>query len=228
MAQVDEFPTNIAAPERGASPEQLVAYVANLANIVARMAKSLEFVINGNIGDVNIKANSITALKMDVDELSAITANLGKITAGEIYGTHIATSETGYPRAEMSNTGKYFRAASNNMREIQVAPVSSVASTPLIIHIDGISMATEGLTNGYYQTFVYSTAGARYSVNAPDIELIARSGGRINLEGNVHMKGAFYHVGQLTMPLSTATTVEGLKSDFNVLLAVLMSMKLIG
>lgn len=62
-----------------------------------------------------IEAGTITADKMNVNELSAISANLGHITAGliesiEIYGSYIATRRNAYPRAEMSSQSDLFGA----------------------------------------------------------------------------------------------------------------------
>jgi hypothetical protein len=57
--------------------------------------------------------SSITANVMDVQQLSAISADLGTITAGliesvQIFGSYIATANGTYPRAEMSNTANLF------------------------------------------------------------------------------------------------------------------------
>lgn len=104
---------------------QLLLYVKDLANTVAKMAKDLEFIINGNLDANNIRANSIqaknlqagsvtadkiqagaisadkiqagaitsekiqanavTADKIQVRQLSAISADMGKITAGNLW-----------------------------------------------------------------------------------------------------------------------------------------------
>jgi hypothetical protein len=57
--------------------------------------------------------DKITAQVMDVQQLSAISADLGTITAGliesvQIFGSYIATANGTYPRAEMSNTANLF------------------------------------------------------------------------------------------------------------------------
>ncbi|MGV2685759.1 hypothetical protein GNF82_15590, partial [Clostridium perfringens] len=110
----------ISAPPNTQDIGQVLAYVKDLANTVAKMAKDLEFLVNGNLDANNIRANSIetknlkagsvTADKIEVDELSAISANVGKVTSGEIYGNYIATKENAYPRSEMSNTEDMFGA----------------------------------------------------------------------------------------------------------------------
>jgi hypothetical protein len=80
----------------------------------------------------NIKTNTITADKMNVAELSAISANLGHIIAGmietvtmigsEIYGTLISTNQFDYPRAVMSNTENLFGAYLSPTNGVEVRP----------------------------------------------------------------------------------------------------------
>lgn len=60
-----------------------------------------------------IVANTITADKMDVDELSAISANLGEVLAGVITGVLIRTAASG-KRIEM--TGNKIRTFNNSER----------------------------------------------------------------------------------------------------------------
>lgn len=93
-----------------------------------------------------IQANTITAGKMDVEELSAISANLGHIIAGliesvEIYGSYIATSKDSYPRSEMSNTSNMFaaRASSSNAVEMRSNGSNSVAD---VRFVNGGNLAT--------------------------------------------------------------------------------------
>lgn len=114
MAQLNESHGRVKAPPKTADLNTLRNYVEELANHLAKLAKDLDYIINGNLDVKNIRANSITAEALNVDQLSAISANLGEITAGiirgiEIYGSFIATSESGYPRVEMSTTDKYFK-----------------------------------------------------------------------------------------------------------------------
>lgn len=58
------------------------------------------------VGD-NILANTISAQKMNVSQLSAITADLGSITAGTITGALIKTNNTG-TRLEMNGASNEF------------------------------------------------------------------------------------------------------------------------
>ena len=77
-----------------------------------------------------IVAGAITAGKIDVDELSAITAKMGKLTSGEIYGAYIATSEGLFPRCEMSSEGNLFGAFSSAQHYIAIDP--AYAGTPAL------------------------------------------------------------------------------------------------
>ncbi|MDP1513067.1 hypothetical protein Q8I65_23185 [Paenibacillus ottowii] len=144
MAQWSDSP-RLSGPPDSQDLGQLLLYVKDLANTVAKMAKDLEFIINGNLDANNIRANSIqaknlqagsvsadkiqagaisadkiqagaitsekiqanavTADKIQVRQLSAISADMGKITAGEIYGAYIATSEDQYPMVTLTPDG---------------------------------------------------------------------------------------------------------------------------
>lgn len=98
----------IKAPPQTDDPAQLRQYIKYLSNQIASMLKDLDYVLNGQVDFRNVRAKSIKADNLNVDELSAITANMGKITSGEIYGAYIATREAAFPRAEMSNTDDLF------------------------------------------------------------------------------------------------------------------------
>jgi hypothetical protein len=92
--------------DANASLKQVIGELANLMD-------TLNFLLNGNIDLKNIradsltarviKANSITADKMDVTELSAISANLGKVIAGILIGAYISTADGTYPRIDFSS-----------------------------------------------------------------------------------------------------------------------------
>lgn len=134
----------ITAPPQTDDINVLQNYVKNLANVTAKMAKELEFILNGNVAFDNVRANGIetknlkaeaittekiqagavTADKITVNELSAISANLGHIVAGliesvQIFGSYIATSQ-GYPRVEMSDTLDMFGAYRSPDNHIQI------------------------------------------------------------------------------------------------------------
>lgn len=137
-----------------------------LVNTMGILIKNLSE-INGYLTAKNIRANSIetrnlkagavTADKIDVNELSAISANLGHIIAGlietvtmigsEIYGSYIATSQAGYPRAEMSNTSNLFKASANPTQSVGVEAFTSTGA-PGISWTDGSDDASATLDGG--------------------------------------------------------------------------------
>lgn len=121
------------------------ASLKQVVDALADLQDTLNFLLNGNLDVKNlradsvnadrIKAHTITADRMDVTELSAISANLGHITAGlieavQIFGSYIATS-TGYPRTEMSTTGNQFGAYYNASSGITLNP-NYLGATPVI------------------------------------------------------------------------------------------------
>ncbi|KAF6578292.1 hypothetical protein G9G54_13525 [Paenibacillus sp. EKM212P] len=92
--------------------DQLRSLVKQLHNAAVMQTEELLYLLNNldtqNInevdGDILVKG-TVTAIKMNVQKLSAITADMGKITAGEIYGAHIATSEDQYPMVTITPEG---------------------------------------------------------------------------------------------------------------------------
>lgn len=81
----------------------------------------------GAITTDKLDAGAVTAEKITVDELSAISANLGHITAGliesiQIFGSYIATRNGTYPRAEMSVTDHLFAALKDADNHIKIRP----------------------------------------------------------------------------------------------------------
>jgi len=119
MAQLEQTATRVKSPPQTGDVSDLQSYQKYLADIVAILAKNLDYIINGNLDANNIHANSITADRMDVQELSAIAADLGHITAGlieavTIIGSLIQTAEEGtYPRIEFSSTNQLIKAEQN-------------------------------------------------------------------------------------------------------------------
>lgn len=91
-----------------------------------------------NVDELDAKvviANTITADKMNVSQLSAIAADLGHITAGlieavNIYGSYIATANGTYPRCEMDSSLNEFAAFYDANNWIKMLANSS--GTPLI------------------------------------------------------------------------------------------------
>lgn len=112
----------------------------------------------GAITAEKIAAGAIDADMIDVDELSAITANLGFITAGIITGVLIQTAFGGqYPRIELNNN--------NNILEAQATAADSISisafyfsNLPAIRFINGSDLLywvyDDGLGN---YTFISNT-----------------------------------------------------------------------
>lgn len=151
MAQATGFPLRLQAPPRTDDINILREYIAKLANYYVQLAKETDFVVNGNIDNKNIRVNSIeadnikagaiTAEKIDVEELSAISANLGHIIAGliesiTIIGSHIATTNGTYPLCLMSATGNLFAAYSAEGFGLEIIP-SYIDGTAALSFVSG-------------------------------------------------------------------------------------------
>lgn len=147
-----------------AIPINVVQDVGSLTeafNELAILQKQLRYVINGNVDFENVRArsikaenievgtltadeiaaNTITADKMSVTELSAITANMGTITAGlliavNIIGSYIATANGTFPRCEMSATDNLFAAYSEENVGIRIIPFFT-NDKPALVFQDG-------------------------------------------------------------------------------------------
>lgn len=97
--------------------DQLRTLVKQLHNASVMQTEELLYILNNldtrNVNEIDgdiLVTGTVTALKMNVQKLSAITADLGAITAGvidsvEIYGSYIATSRDQFPKVEMSPEG---------------------------------------------------------------------------------------------------------------------------
>src|SRR5690606_12115391 len=110
-----------------------------------------------------IEANTITADKMSVTELSAISANLGHITAGlieavQIFGSYIATSPTGvYPRVEFSSTSRILKAETAPNKYMQIEALGGSGSSALTL-VDNLLRAFFQAAAG--QLFIGTVAGS--------------------------------------------------------------------
>ncbi|OKP81644.1 hypothetical protein A3842_11235 [Paenibacillus sp. P3E] len=110
---------------------ELREYVNYLSNQIAIMFKDLDFTLNGDISFQNVKAKSLTADRMNVTELSAITANMGKLTSGEIYGAYIATREAAFPRAEINDDGDLLAVYTDANNYLTIEP--GITGEPTIV-----------------------------------------------------------------------------------------------
>ncbi|PNQ82694.1 hypothetical protein [Paenibacillus sp. F4] len=94
------------------SVDQLRSLVKMLHNASVQTTEELMYILNNldtrNVNEIDgdiLVTGTVTAAKMNVQKLSAITADLGKMTAGEIYGAYIATSEDQYPMVTITPEG---------------------------------------------------------------------------------------------------------------------------
>jgi hypothetical protein len=151
--------------------------VDDLKNALGKMTKELTWVLNHldtrNMnyidGDLLVEG-TVTALKLQVDELSAITANLGHITAGliesiEIYGSYIATRRNAFPRSEMSNADHLFAALTDENNHVKIRPDLSGAP--------GVRFTSAGYVLGSlnsYQGFLEIWGSAILALTAPKVQ----------------------------------------------------------
>lgn len=143
-----------------------------LQNLDTRNINELnaEVIIAGSIQTDKLAAGAITAEKIDVDELSAISADLGTITAGliqsiQIFGSYIATRNGEYPRAEMSNTEHLFAAFTDSDNHVKIRPDLSGAP--------GVRFTSAGSVLGSlntYQGFLEIWGPAILALTAPKVQ----------------------------------------------------------
>lgn len=91
MSQWSDSP-RLSGPPDTQDLGQLLLYVKDLANTVAKMAKDLEFIINGNLDANNIRANSIQTKNLQAGSVSADKIQAGSISSDKIQAGAI-TSE---------------------------------------------------------------------------------------------------------------------------------------
>lgn len=114
----------------------------------------VENIIAKSLTAAVIKAGSITADEMTVDKLSAITAAMGKLTSGEIYGAYIATKEAAFPRTEMSSTGDLFAAFATVAKFIKI--LASEAGDPLLYFENATALARIALIGDTFSIGAFS------------------------------------------------------------------------
>lgn len=169
----------------------------NVVNGVERMRKMVEWLVNGNVNFQNIQANGITAKnisansietdslvagavtadKISVEELSAISADVGHITAGliesvTVLGSEIMTRSSGlYPRAQMSSTQNMFIAEASSNQHIKM--MADVAGEVSLKFKNG---SLDGEIRPFSSKFLFNTASGSGSMqlsSGGDLELYA-------------------------------------------------------
>jgi hypothetical protein len=143
-------------------PKQLNIILLNAYN---KLLKEVTFLLK-NLDDRNIvaesltadsiAANTITAVKMSVTELSAITANMGHLTAGRVTGAIIENKETPGDRVWKDSEGIHANDASGVER---VALSTTPARGAKAWHFYGTSGPTDTANIGAitYDTETYGT-----------------------------------------------------------------------
>lgn len=168
---------NLPKVESGMSVEQL-------ANLVAILIKELTWLLTGHL-DVkniraegietrNLKAGSVIAEKIDVAKLSAISADLGHITAGlieaiTIIGSLIQTAAAGQ-RIELSSVQNLLKAVNEAGGEVRLSP--NVNGSPALIFQDPSG----------YSCFMYVDSDAMNITTSRNINLIPGMNYRVNFE----------------------------------------------
>lgn len=125
---------NVQLPNIDSAETDIKVLVPQLLNAYAKLTKELSWLLNNldtrNLnyvdGDLLVEG-TVTAAKLIVDELSAISANLGHITAGliesiQIYGSYIATRNGAFPRAEMNNSGDLLAVYTDSSSSVTIEP----------------------------------------------------------------------------------------------------------
>ena len=153
--------------------------VKQLINVYVQFTEEMTYLlshldtknINEIDGDVLI-SGTVTAAKIMVDKLSAISADLGTIRSGEIYGTYIASRENAYPRSEMRATDSIFGAYASQSSSITMTPVGNVLGSPQLTVSGG-----SGTLNLYQQ-------GSSSLISSSGDLVLSSSSGSISLTPN--------------------------------------------
>lgn len=153
-------------------PPQGQQDTAQLQDWIIKLVRDLNYLlscldtVNINRLDANvIIANTITANKMNVSQLSAIAADLGTITAGIIYGAYIATANGTYPRIELSSAAKLLTAYLDAVNHLDI--VTNYLGSPGIKSTSaaGLGYIVNGSAFGLYASGLPAELGSTSNVN---------------------------------------------------------------
>jgi len=175
-----------------------------------------------NLDDANF--DKITANVMDVQELSAITANLGEVTAGVITGLLIRTAVDGiYPRIQFSSTTRVLEAAANVLSSISLLASSSETGTTAFSYKHGSSATVQ------YQNEIDGhnlLTSRKINIQGGNgVNIYTGSSATVNIS-NLQVNGGT-QFDTLPAPFSSATTVSQLVTDFNNLVSMLRSLNIL-
>jgi hypothetical protein len=173
------------------------ASLKQVINSLAELMDTLNFLLNGNLDVKNIRAQSITADRMNVKQLSAIAADLGTITAGIIYGAYIATANGTYPRIEFSSVNTLLSAMSDANNRVDMD--TSVGSAP------GMAWYVAGVAASYLQT---GSFGMLLSTFAEDITFQPAKDLNISLGSGQNLVIGGFGAGQI----GQSTTINYVKN----------------
>lgn len=128
------------APNVNQDETDLNKLVKQLLNAYCILTEELTHILNHldtrNMTEIDgdiLVTGTVTAAKIQVEKLSAISADLGKIIAGEVYGAYIATRENAYPRAEMSSEKNLFGAYTDGLRKILIEAINVNSGSPRLL-----------------------------------------------------------------------------------------------
>jgi hypothetical protein len=141
-------------------------------NELAANSVSTDKLQAGSVVTDKLAAGAVTADKITVDELSAISADMGKITAGEIYGAYIATSEGVAPFIEFSSTTTLLKAWADALNTMAI--IASVTGSPSLVMSDG--------TNSGYLTFAADFTGTKKTTLGGESGVVISSGDHVDFD----------------------------------------------
>jgi hypothetical protein len=128
-----------------------------------------------SLDDANF--SSITAQVIDVDQLSAITSDMGTLTAGIIYGAYIATANGTYPRIEFSSSGNLLSAFYDALNSVAIIP--NFTGSPLFVGKTGTTIkGFMGDFSGLWS--IYAITTALYVASNFDITIRPGTGYKVN------------------------------------------------
>ena len=171
-----------------------ITSLEELRDYVIKLQRDLQWLLT-NLDDLNINrlnarviesetittdkiaTGAVTADKINVNELSAISANLGTITAGlllavQIFGAYIATANGTFPRAEMSSSDDLFAAYASATKHIDIRAWTSGQPT-FEIYDSGLKFLLMYLTSVEKVALLSTGSGIQINATGGDLELFS-------------------------------------------------------
>lgn len=213
--EADKLAANSVTAEKivaGAVQADKIAAGAVEAEKIAAGAVQADKIAAGAVETDKLAAGAVTAEKITVNQLSAIAADLGHITAGliesiQIFGSYIATRNGAYPRAEMSNEDDLFAAYLDAENHVKIQ--ASIAGSPAIRFTrNGVVVGSLNTTTGNLEIWVPDVL----SLTAPQVKMrnpyqlefsdLESSLGDLldELRDEINSKADIYHSHSVTIP----------------------------